>query len=203
MRLTTWLGVGIISVLVAACTGIVPVTPGASPQAETIAPAATAPAEATHEEPAATSGMTYNDPFAYCAAVGTSDTPDERYTGPAVSVSIVQGLRTAMETPDAPADLFAEGRAFWRCMDSRVYACVVGANIPCMEKADVSQEPTAEMAQFCQENPGAEVIPAYVTGRATIYAWRCENSTPTAGEAVAEVDEQGYNQNFWYELPAP
>lgn len=60
MRLTTWLGAGIISVLVAGCTGIVPVTPGASPQAEANAPAATAPAEATHGEPAATSGMTYD-----------------------------------------------------------------------------------------------------------------------------------------------
>ena len=146
---------------------------------------------------------TYDDPFAYCAAVGVADAPGEQYTGPAFPDSIVQGLRTAMNTPDAPAEMFEEGRAFWRCMDSQVHACVIGANIPCMEKADLSQEPTAEMAEFCQQNPRAEVIPAYVTGRETLYAWRCEGNTPTPGEPVAEVDAQGFNRNFWYELPAP
>lgn len=146
---------------------------------------------------------TYDDPFAYCRAVGTMDAPDERYTGPAVPDAVIQGLRTAMETPDATADLFAEGRAFWRCMDSQVYGCVVGANIPCMDKADTSQEPSPEMVEFCQQNPGAEVIPAVVTGRATIYDWRCDNNTPTPGDLVTAVDAQGYSQNFWYKLPAP
>lgn len=147
--------------------------------------------------------VTHDDPFAYCAAAGTIDAPGAQYAGPAMPESVVQGLRTAMNTPDAPAEMFEEGRAFWRCMGGRVYGCVVGANIPCMEKADPSQEPSAEMAGFCQENPGAEVIPAYVTGHATVYAWRCEDSTPVPGEPVAEIDAQGFNRNFWYELPAP
>jgi tripeptide aminopeptidase len=149
------------------------------------------------------SGMTYDDPFTYCAAVDTRDVPDEQYTGPAMPETVVEGLRTAVQTPDAPAEFFAEGRAFWRCMDGQVFGCVTGANIPCMEKADASQEPSAALAEFCQQNPGAAVIPAAVTGRATVYAWRCDNNTPTAGEGVAEIDAQGFNRNFWYELPAP
>lgn len=148
-------------------------------------------------------GAAYDDPFAYCAAVGTIDAPDAQYAGPAMPESVVQGLRTAMSTPDAPPEMFEEGRAFWRCMDGHVYGCAVGANIPCMEKADPSQEPSAEMAEFCQQNPGAEVIPAYVTGRATVYAWGCEDATPVPGDPVAEIDAQGFNRNFWYELPAP
>jgi hypothetical protein len=176
----TWLTSGVAGLLLTACTAIVPVTPPA--------PAAEAP---------------FTDPFAYCAAVGTIDAPDARYTGSAMPETVVAAMRSAMSTPDAPDELFAEGRAVWRCLDSKVYACAVGANIPCLEKADTSQEPSPEMVQFCQENADADVIPAYVTGRASVYEWRCEADVPTPGDPVAEVDAAGFNRNFWYELSAP
>jgi hypothetical protein len=34
---------------------------------------------------------TFTDPFAYCAAVGTVDAPDSRYTGPKVPEAVAQG----------------------------------------------------------------------------------------------------------------
>ncbi len=47
------------------------------PTAERVSPTPTA-------SPALTQA-TYSDPFAYCAAVGTIDAPDARYTGPKIS----------------------------------------------------------------------------------------------------------------------
>ena len=45
----------------------------------------------------------YTDPFAYCAAVDTIDTPDARYTGPAAPDAIIESLREkAGISEDAP-----------------------------------------------------------------------------------------------------
>src|SRR5215510_4570357 len=37
----------------------------------------------------------FTDPFAYCAAVGTIDTPDSRYAGPKVPEAVARGLQRA------------------------------------------------------------------------------------------------------------
>src|SRR5664280_2603081 len=39
--------------------------------------------------------ITYTDPFAYCAAVGTIDAPDSRYTGDPIPLMIIQGYLKA------------------------------------------------------------------------------------------------------------
>lgn len=145
----------------------------------------------------------YADPFAYCAAVGTIDEPDARYTGPAVPLTVAEGLREAMELPEsAPLEPLLQG-SFWRCMEGQVYACAIGANIPCMEKADVSRTPSEEMMEFCRANPGAEYIPAVVTGRATVYEWRCEGNEPVVERQFTEPDARGFLSNFWYQISPP
>jgi hypothetical protein len=60
---------------------------------------------------------------------------------------IQQGLVTA----DVPPEI--QQNAVWRCMDGKVWVCHFGANIPCQEKADTSQTPTAEMDEFCRATP--------------------------------------------------
>lgn len=148
----------------------------------------------------AAAGKTYDSPYAYCRAVGTIDTPGKEYTGPAVPESIAVALRKAWGSPEsAPLDTFMRG-TFWRCMDGKVYACNVGANLPCDEKADVSKEPTQGMKDYCKENAGSDFIPMYVTGHSTIYEWKCDGTTPVAGKAFAEVDKQGYQKGIWYEI---
>jgi hypothetical protein len=143
----------------------------------------------------------FDDPFAYCAAVGTIDTPDARYTGSNPPEAVVQGLMKAMGLPaDASAEAVAQS-LFWRCMDYKVYACTVGANIPCQEKADTSKTPSAAMNDYCTQNPAADVIPAAVTGRATVYEWSCVNGTATAGQQFTQPDAQGYLAMYWYEIP--
>jgi putative hemolysin len=141
----------------------------------------------------------YDDPFAYCAAIGTIDEPDERFTGPTMPDSIVQAMvRQEIVTADAPPAF--QGNAVWRCMDGSVWACHFGANLPCQEKADISQEPTQGMKDYCQENPNAEVIPAAVTGRATVYEWACTEGKPRVVRQLFTADAQGYLAEFWVEL---
>ncbi len=147
-------------------------------------------------------GSTYTDPFAYCAAVGTIDAPDARYTGPQVPDAVVQGLETALQRPadTAPGEL--RTGSSWRCMDGNVYACWVGANVPCQEKANTSQTPTADMTNYCQANANAPAIPAFETGRTTVYEWSCQNGVATPGRQVSQVDARGFIANIWYAISA-
>jgi hypothetical protein len=149
---------------------------------------------------ATTEQAQFSDPFAYCAAVGTIDASDERYVGPAVPESVTQDLRKkAGIGDDAPADWVAAGTV-WRCMDGRVWACFVGANLPCSEKADTSSTPQPEMEDFCRANTNADSIPLAVTGRATIYEWRCVDGAPQVVRQLLTPDAQGFLSDFWYEL---
>lgn len=141
----------------------------------------------------------YEDPFAYCAAVGTIDTPDAPYSGPEMPDSIIQAMiRQDIVSADAPLDF--QQNAVWRCMDSSVWVCHFGANLPCQEKADTSQVPTSGMEDYCRENPTAESIPAFATGRATVYEWTCQDGKPEVVSQIFNSDAQGYLADFWYEL---
>src|SRR5687767_2342484 len=72
----------------------------------------------------------FDDPFAYCAAVGTIDPPDARYTGPALPEAVARGLQAALGLPARSRGEPLPGDWTWRCMDGEVYACAVGANLP-------------------------------------------------------------------------
>lgn len=142
----------------------------------------------------------FTDPFAYCAAVGTIDMPDQRYTGPEVPEEIVEGVRKASGiSHDAPTEWVVAGTV-WRCMDGKVWACFVGANLPCTARADTSEAPTVAMENFCNANSNADVIPAAVTGRETVYEWRCTAGVPEIVKQLFEPDAQGFISNFWYEI---
>jgi hypothetical protein len=142
----------------------------------------------------------FTDPFAYCTAVGTIDAPDSRYAGPNVPEAVAQGLKKAFGAPAAaPLEPFLHN-TFWRCMDGMVYACTVGANLPCQERADVSRKPTESMTNFCQNHPQAEVIPAVVTGRATVYEWTCANDIPEVVRQFTPPDARGFLSNIWYAI---
>lgn len=143
---------------------------------------------------------TYKDPFAYCKAVGTIDSPDSRYVGPKMPEAVVVGLKKAFGAPDgAPTDVFEKG-TYWRCMDGRVYACNVGANLPCSEKADTSREPNQGMKEWCESNQDSDFIPAFASGRATIYEWRCTGDEPTVVKEINKPDAAGYISNIWYDI---
>jgi hypothetical protein len=143
---------------------------------------------------------TFTDPFAYCAALGTIDAPDSRYTGPQVPEAVARGLKRAIGVAaDAPLESFLRN-TFWRCMGGMVYACTGGANLPCQDKADTSRNPTQSMINFCNNNPQAEVIPAVVTGRTTVYAWQCMNGMPEVVRQLAHPDARGFLSSIWYAI---
>jgi len=149
----------------------------------------------------ANAAATFADPWAYCAAAQTIDAPDARYTGPAMPDALAAGLQRAItgkaETP-SPA---ITGNSFWRCMGGKVYACTVGANLPCQSKANTSATPTEAMTGFCKEQPNADAIPMYITGHETIYEWLCKDGTPQVSKQIAEVDAGGFIKGIWYEIP--
>ena len=140
---------------------------------------------------------TYTGPFAYCAAVGTIDAPDARYIGAKVPIVIARGLQQATGAPSA--ELFLTN-SHWRCMDGKVYACTVGANIPCMSKANTSRVPTQAMREYCRNNPGDGIIPMYVRDRASIYDWGCEGAKPVITRQLTSPDARGFLSSFWYEI---
>jgi hypothetical protein len=143
---------------------------------------------------------TSGDPFTYCAAVGTIDAPDARYTGPQVPHAIAEGLKKAFGAPtDAPLEAFSRGTS-WRCMGGKVYACNVGANLPCSEKVDTHRVPSQGMINWCRENPNADAIPAVASSRATVYEWKCTNATPEIVRQVVQPDAQGFLSNIWYQI---
>ena len=145
--------------------------------------------------------QTYNDPFAYCAAIGTIDTPDARYTGPHITDEIINGYKIAagLESSTEPIQMFQK-TTIWRCMDHQVYACNFGANLPCDSKANTNKTPTQAMGDYCKANPDSDFIPMSVTGHATIYSWHCVQDTPELLNQIAKVDAAGYLANIWYPI---
>lgn len=150
--------------------------------------------------PAATQQSTFTDPFAYCTAVGTVDTPDARYTGPKMPDAVVKSLMKAAGAPaSVPLSVFVNN-SFWRCMNGKVYACTVGANLPCESKANTSKTPNEGMTSFCQANPNSDFIPAVDTGHDTVYEWRCTNGTPEVVKQIFKVDARGFISDIWYPI---
>jgi hypothetical protein len=142
------------------------------------------------------------DPFEYCAAVGTIDEPDADYQGPKLPESVIQAMiRQGILPRQGPAAF--QHNAVWRCMGGKVWACTFGANLPCLEKADQSQIPTRAMDEFCAAHRWEQAIPAAVTGRATVYAWRCTEGRPQIGRRLFRSDPRGFLSAFWYELAPP
>jgi membrane dipeptidase len=141
------------------------------------------------------------EPFAFCAAIGNSPVLPAAGGEPArlLPQALLASMRTQglsnSEMPD-----YVQAAAHWRCMNSEVYVCPVGANLPCEEPANLSQTPRKAMQEFCTENPDADGMPAYVTGRATVYNWNCIDGQAVVGEQRFTADAQGYLAEFWHRL---
>lgn len=135
------------------------------------------------------------DPFAYCARIGTIDTP-EGGASPVPS-ALVPFLRTTLGlSPEAP---LTPENYFWRCMDRAVYVCAIGANRRCDVKADRNRRNTGA-DNYCRENRNAAFVPAYATGHNTIYEWSCSAGSALAGKRTMKLDHRGYRADIWYRL---
>ena len=150
--------------------------------AATPAPQPTLPVEALPPvvvgtaEPTETS---FEDPFAYCAAVGTIDYVDSRYRGPAVVAAMTHALSL---TTDASRD-----RVRWRCDSGRVLACSSYLGPIC------DMVPTlSEMKAYCAGHPNVEVI------LAPHGIWSCVAGVAKVPEdARWHVDARGFMPRAW------
>ncbi len=153
------------------------------------------------QPPATPTPVGISDPFAYCTVAVNADTPGAPYSGAKNPESVVKGLiKAAKMAPDIPLEV-ATNLTLWRCMDKQVWACTVGANLPCGEKADTSRTPAQAVSDYCKTNRNASVIPAVVTGRATVYEWRCSNGAPQIVKELFKPDARGFISAFWYQIP--
>lgn len=174
--------------------------------AETRVPEAVrATASATAAPATATSGATAsNDPWDYCAAIGVVDRPDAKYLGDGTRTVIQDALAVAERLPQRFADPASRRVAIpWRCMGGGVWACDPGANLPC-GPAKTTREPSEGMRAFCAEPQQRNgVLPAFVSGHDTIFAWSCRDGAPVIDRQSFEVDERGFVARFWYRLDRP
>jgi len=142
------------------------------------------------------------EPWDYCRGAGTVDAP-EAELDPDTTAALVGRVRETFDlADDMPADVLEAGTV-WRCMDGQVWACAGGANLPCGEKADASRTPSEATREHCREQPDAEVVPAYVTGRATVYSWRCVNGQPEVEGQWSEPDPRGFHAEIWRRVEPP
>lgn len=99
--------------------------------------------------------------------------------------------------PHMPAD-YALATGWIRCADGKVLGCSTGANLPC-GKADTRRDiPGADA--WCRAHHDPAVIPAYVTGHATLYAWRCRGGRAVPVRQVARPDRRGFVAGYWKRL---
>ncbi|HEV2514437.1 MAG TPA: hypothetical protein VGV07_04255 [Devosia sp.] len=151
-----------------------PPTPAAAEAEPAIAPARVA---------AAPSAGSYDDPFAYCRAVGTIDYIDNRYVGPAVTSAIAQAL---LVPPGSARD-----RVRWRCVSGAVLACTSYIGPIC------DMAPTVvEMREFCERNPNVEQL------LAPSGTWACVDGKPQLpADARWPIDERGFLPQGWIRVP--
>jgi hypothetical protein len=101
-------------------------------------------------------------------------------------------------SPNPPDERAIEAGSHIRCMDGRLLACFTGANLPC-EKIDRGRaNPGAEA--FCRDNPSAGGVPAYATGHATIYSYRCVSGRPEIDGTLFTLDRRGFAAELWTPL---
>lgn len=130
-------------------------------------------------------------PGAFCARVGTDDTLRP------IPATLVPAVNAAFHT-SMPTEVATRMTVF-RCADRRVMACGMGANLPC-GKADTSRVSVGG-AQWCKQHADAVFIPAYATGHATIFEWRCRDGAAVIAKQVFRVDPRGFVAEFWRNLP--
>ena len=165
-----------------------------SPVPSTAVPSAVLPTTtAVAPTEAAVTTATYDDPFAYCSAVGTIDSPDNRYIGAQYPQSVLDAFAAARRRP------LISSTVPWRCVLGQVWGCFVGANLPCGQ-IDTRSEPTERMNDFCRESPNATFIPAAITGHSTLYAWVCHGELAVARREVVALDARGFGAEYWYHL---
>ena len=150
-----------------------------------VAPLVSEPAAAPTRLAAVAPPESYDDPFAYCRAVGTVDYVDHRYSGPATVTAITSALLI-------PAGS-ARDRVRWRCFEGAVLACTSYIG-PICDMAPTVQE----MREFCERNPNVEQL------LAPSGTWACVDGKPQLpANASWPIDARGFLPQGWIAVADP
>jgi len=99
----------------------------------------------------------------------------------------------------APEESQLETQANYRCMNGKVLACFVGANLPCAKMNAQRDNPGAD--EFCKTNPNEGVVPAFATGHDAVYSYKCQNGKAVVIDAVWALDKRGFATKLWAVVP--
>ena len=90
-----------------------------------------------------------------------------------------------------------------RCMNGKVYACLMNEDSNCIDKLDLSTEPNEAMELVCAD-PSLEgwILAPIVTGQSA-YEWTCNDGEPVLIGMRREPDAAGYDRSVWFEIPEP
>ena len=97
-----------------------------------------------------------------------------------------------------PPDAQLKDGANIRCMDGRLLACFVGANLPCGKMNAARDNPGADA--YCRANPDADVVPAFAAGHDTVYSYRCAAGQPVIVGRTFALDPRGFAVRLWAPL---
>ncbi|AOH42202.1 hypothetical protein BEQ56_01120 [Anaerolineaceae bacterium oral taxon 439] len=140
-------------------------------------------------------GTTFDNPWRYCEAVSTIDSPGIEYVGEKPNGAVVAKTLRLLGVPESDG---AGHTVVWRCMDGLVYGCDVTLTGTCLTKLSLLTQPTQRMIDECArgENDGA-ALPEAVTGADTPYEWGCVGSAPAILRQRVSVDAQDFDATIW------
>lgn len=141
-----------------------------------------------------------DDPWERCSAVGNS-------AGLPIKIADIENpeyrrrvqITFVIRDEDAETSFIAE-----RCMDGKIYTCLINGQANCAEKLDFSTEPNEAMKAFCAapDLEGSLVSPV-ISGINSAYEWRCHEGNAFITAQIAAADAAGYDKSIWFEIPRP
>lgn len=135
----------------------------------------------------------FDDPFAYCAAVGTIDEPDGRWGGE----RIPSAIKNAFEITSNPNVTIHD--IPWRCVDESVKACLSWGTHWC---GRIRTEPNERVIEYCgshanTDNAGGRAL----FGTDSAYFWGCRSGQPVIISNFYTVDSRGFAEEEWKTVP--
>jgi len=122
---------------------------------------------------------------AFCKAHPDLDFPDHTFYAPT-------------RRGDLPGEVAAVAATNWRCMDNKVYVCNGGASGSACLEDEPSREPSREIRETCEDNPGQSLVAIAVIGNSSS-TWRCQGTTAKIIKTVP-LDVRGFMKGTWFPL---
>ena len=97
-----------------------------------------------------------------------------------------------------PRDVATVGATNWRCSEGEVYVCAGGAAGSACRRMNPSREPSQDIRQTCEENPGQDFVAIAIIGNSSS-TWRCQGRTAKI-IATVPLDGRGFMVQTWAPL---